>query len=374
MNLCGGLSMFAVLPIMLCCAAALHSAANAGATDDPPPRQVTVNVTVTIPVQGLTLPSGFVAVMSGVQSNGCTAGRVYAAGIDQEGHVTLSGEFPADTADVFVSLPATPPADSHLSAACVVPTATRIEAAHRADKEFSLPPRSKVSLVPGVDTYSAAFTVLPAIVVRGRSVDPAQQPVRSNVSRTGSINSIWHRNIGGHFEIGGVEKAANGWIFLGRLGDPMKQVIRLTQAQTATDVELGDIVLPVTAQDTTISLTCTGLDIVQSDQGLQRVYVTLIAADASRVYKCAIGEGGSASVESPDGPGQPCVSAGRYFVVPGLFCTSTSVQKVLRLLEVGRQAHLDTAGVPAIDAVANQPVTLSVNVATVQTAIGAIQE
>jgi hypothetical protein len=223
-----------------------------------------------------------------------------------------------------------------------------------------------------MDTYTVTFTVPPAIVVRGRGVDSKQQILRTSVSRAGAINELWHRTVGGNFEIGGVPKSTDSWFFVARVASPMSKTIRLTTLQTAADVDLGNVVLPAAAGNTPVSLTCTGLDTVLEDDGLQRTYITLVGADASHVYSCAIGEAGLAqSEESGD---QPLLPAGRYYVVPGLFCTSRSVHRLLDLLHAGKQASVDALGVPVIDAIPNQAITATVNVADAQDRIAGIRD
>lgn len=323
-----------------------------------PARRVEVHVTVT--TNGAPFPEGTYVSMSGDAPD---------VPLDETGQAVLVGEYPADTETILVEIPTLivwgP--DEQVRA--------KNEAQKRANYAFSLPPAKLVNLVSGQEVYHVEFFAPEAITVKGRAVDATGKYRFVDAHRGGVFNPrLMPGSDGGFFEVHGVPKGQDSFLFLGT-EQPEDMVVWLSAAETGVDLDLGNVVVPTAVTNAAIEIAVTGRDTVRSDLGMQRDNVTLVRDDGLAVYVLEITESGGV-VHSPVGgyPEPPGVRAGRYYIVPGMSMASDSVLKALRLIRSGQQLLLDAAGVPVIEPVAGITTNGAINLAAVQQVIDGLPE
>jgi hypothetical protein len=326
----------------------------ASVSDHPPPRHVEVQVTIT--TNGAAFPAGTYVTMS-------TAGHVFDAPTDQNGHATIVGDFPGDANSIVVGIP------TILHWGTPEEADVKNAAAKAAEEAFSLPPPKVVTLVSGQQQYQVAFTIPEGVKVRGRAVNAQGQPVAAHAHREGISNvRMKMEEDQGKFEVLGVPKGAESFVFVGT-NAIQTHIIWLTASQTQNPLDLGDVTVPAETLDSTVAISVTGRDIVRDDLGLQKKRITLIREDGRACYMFAVDDNGSAKHLLYIQSGPLLVQAGRYYIVPGMANTSDSSLKALRLIRAGQRALLDAVNVPVIEPVANQTTSASINLTTVQQAI-----
>lgn len=334
----------------------------AAAQPPEPTRRIEVHVTVT--TNGAPFPAGTFVSMG-------VAEDIYVPDVptDAHGEAVLAANIPAGIETVLIEVPdiLTWGPDDQIRA--------KNEAAKLANRAFSLPPAKLVSLVPGQQIYHVEFFAPEAINVKGRTVDPTGKPLPVSAHRGGLFNIRFSlESDRGYFEVMGVPKAQDSFLFLGT-NQPEMAVIWLSAAQTAANVELGNVEIPPVAADALIEVAVSGREAVREDLGLQRSCITLVREDGLAVYTFDVNDhGGITHSPSFAYPGPTAVRADRYYIAPGMEVTSDSSLKVLRHIRAGKHALLDAAGVPVIEPVTGQTTSGAINLAAVQQIIDALPE
>lgn len=226
---------------------------------------------------------------------------------------------------------------------------------------YSFDLRYAVSMNDAQDTYAIALVAYPSVEVSGRLLDSQGQPVTGEVSVVGSVayDRVWDEDAG-VFEFGGVRQSSVAYVVCQRHDSAEIAIVQLTAIDTAQDYDMGDIVPPLVSSATAeIDVDMVNYVLLQdSNYTSLSSGVTLVAADASHVYHFPATLEGQIIRERMHVPEElPLVEAGEYYVVPGAFGSRGAMALYLSVLD-GRQAQLDSAGVPTITAVANQQTVL----------------
>lgn len=334
----------------------------AGTTHADPPRRIEVHVTVT--TNGAPFPEGTYISMGVAEDI-----DVPDVLTDANGEAVLAADIPAGVETVLIEIPdiLTWGPDEQIRA--------KNEAAKLANLAFSLPPAKLIVLVPGQDTYTVEFFAPEAVTVKGRTIGTAGEPLAVNAHRGGRFNIRFSpESDAGYFEVVGVPKAQDSFLFLGG-NRPETMVVWLSAAQTAADLELGNIEILTVAPDAVIEVAVTGREAVRDDMGLQRSCITFVREDGLAVYTFDANDQGGITHSPPDAyPGPTAVLAGRYYIVPGMEVTSDSSLKALRLIRSGQRALLDAGGVPVIEPVSGQTTSGAIDLAAVQQIIDGLPE
>lgn len=343
--------------------AVVMAASGQGDSKDPT-RRVEVHVTVT--TNGAPFPAGIYIIMG---MKGEIPQKFIDAPIDENGRAALIADYPAATETIGISIPGSNWWTRSSE------TQERDATATAAERAFSLPTPRFIALRPGQEVYTIDLHIPEAVTVSGRVVDENHQPVSVGAHRSG-WSSHYNRNVAhGSFEVVGVPKGEDSFIFL-MTTHLEKIVYKLTSERTQHDLDLGVISIgPELIPNASIDIVAKQRDTVRDDAGLQYYYVSLIHEHGQYVYLLKLTEEDKLShLLTSQFPSPPRVRDGRYYIAPGNFHTSDSTLKALRLIHNDQRALLDAAGVPAIDAVPGQVTAGAIDLAAAQQAIDVIPE
>ena len=325
-------------------------------------RSVEVRVSINVP-SGTSFPTGFpVLVTDGKQRFGSPTD---AAG---KANITCVVPINCERLSVILGVVLLPPAAS------AEEQAAWKAAQLTADRTFVLPPARRIQLSTGQSVYSISYSLDEAISISGRLVTPGGQPIKNaEIERPGLLQITRRSASDGTFDIGGIKKGADSWLFIipkQTLCDEI-MVIKLESAQNSASRNVGDLVVAPSEHVGRVSITAEGRDAMPSDESGERDFVSLVRVTDQRIVCSVLDVNGKTS----DGLGGAIkVPVGDYFMLPGMPWSGTRVQKCLRLLKAGRQSDLENAGMSVIHISENATTAQTVNVLQESTKIDGVAE
>ena len=227
---------------------------------------------------------------------------------------------------------------------------------------LAFPFDGRIPLSPTESDYSKTIIAKSPIEIRAR----VRTPEGAQWIGGATIQSYWTEGdsdpaIGEHLVIPNAPRATP--IILWLTGQTQQGIrLKLTAAQTATDLDLGDIVVSYPVTDSSINLSTLNAFNYYDDTGSNcGRHGTLISTDGQRIYTFGIDPQGKLAAAGDTPYGTPAhVAAGEYFVVPSHFAADPAFQ-LLRCLDAGKIAELEAAGVPKITATPTEAATLQFN-------------
>jgi hypothetical protein len=245
---------------------------------------------------------------------------------------------------------------------------------HAVARKFAFRHCYSMPVVPGQVAYAISIVAYDAVTVTGRIANQplwADERVLVRVRR-----GAWS----GFFEVGekiivrGVRKGAPAELLIDYKSNQV-YTKRLTEDQTRSDIDLGDIVLPSLAGDATIDVTVANYANQWGPGGLQPLwrFATLIRADGEMILaypRAPFGKlvTGPDDDDVEDPMALPKVPAGTYYIAPGMFGGKLQ-DRLLDAVRAGQHEVLDQHNVPKIVAVAGQSVSLTFDVVQARDAI-----
>jgi len=224
---------------------------------------------------------------------------------------------------------------------------------------LAFPFHGLIELSPTASNYSTTIIAKSPVEIRAR----VRTPDDTQWIGGATIQSYWTAGdsdpaLGEHLVIPNAPRATP--IILWLTGQTQQGIrLKLTAAQTAADLDLGDIVVSYAETNSPISVSTLNAFNYFDDYGENcGRYGTLVSIDGQRIYTFSIDPQGKLTAAGDTPYGTPAyVAAGDYFVVPSHFAADPAFQ-LLRSIDAGKTAELEAAGVPKITAAPDQTATL----------------
>lgn len=359
-----------VIAMMNACAALAQAEPQPAQAADLATREVNVLLHFNIP-EGMEVPENYVPDMSGGSDK-----RVYPGVRTGPADYTLSGSFPSSTGKVVVSAFEWFTRDRDFRSPSTVPQRDRHRALSEMIRRFSLGWPVEVLLVEGQTEYPVTIDLIPAIKVTGQFVLANGEQVGPELWRRGSANVMNSAKAEpGKFVAFGVPKGRATWLAsMSSNAHLVYRLIHLTAAQTQSDLELGSIIVRPEDPSCPVDVTFTNAGLAQALLSRENDVMCLVSHDGTQCIDVSVvaGVGRYDTGDPARAPKIPKAYAENYFVIPGWFCASPIVEKVIEYCRDGRAAELIAAGIPTILPVEGQTTTLTIDATDVVNRVKAL--
>lgn len=224
---------------------------------------------------------------------------------------------------------------------------------------LAFPFRGLIPLSPTESNYSKTIIAKSPVEIRAR----VRTPENTQWIGGATIQSYWAKGasdpaLGEQLVIPNAPSATAITLWLGGQSQQATR-LKLTAAQTAADVDLGDIFVSYAETDSPINVSTLNAFNYFDDYGENcGRYGTLISTDGQRIYTFSIDPQGKLAAAGDTPYGTPAhIAGGDYFVIPSHAMADPAFQ-LLRCIDAGKIAELEAAGVPKIAATPTETVTL----------------
>lgn len=211
------------------------------------------------------------------------------------------------------------------------------------------------------DPATATIQALPAVTVEGHITRPDGSHFDSFVSMRGYRDYARVRASDGLFSLEGVPQGLPVELWIAGEGTEIHSVF-LDPVQTIIDFNLGDIVVEDVLKPSAIEGTVQGASQLVFPADAADVHnrlsiensITLVRADGQSVHSLDLNGSGKIIIREGMGVNDTDIpmAEGEFYIVPGAYPASTTSLALLDSVRAGRQAQLDTAGVPKFTFVA----------------------
>jgi len=244
---------------------------------------------------------------------------------------------------------------------------------------YAFPCYSLINVAQQGDPASATIQALSAVTVAGHIARPDGSHFDTFVMMRGYLDYARVRATDGQFSLEGVPQGHSVELWIPGEGTETHLVF-LDPAQTANDFVLGDVIVEDEPRSSAIQGTINNLpDLGAFPVEAQDVYnhmsivdgITLVRADGQSVHSLDVDDFGKIFImeqmvaDNTDIP----MAEGEFYIVPGGFPDSTTGLTLLASVRSGRQAQLDTAGVPKFTFVAGATTEVEFDAQTVVNAV-----
>lgn len=220
----------------------------------------------------------------------------------------------------------------------------------------------EVAVPAGQTEAQMTIEVAPALQANGRIVNTAGEPLQSVIFVRGAASQSGS-GVDGTFMAGGLRpNVANELFIVTESG----LVLPLTIPASPTDVVLGDVVVPASDGDGTLTVTVPAVGRLDSRREPKGAGITLVPMAGGPLFSFTSERDGRI-VKSHGNPVSPSVPAGEYAVAPGLFLATA--EQLATLDAVRTQGDLQAMGVPTITVVAGQEAVMEFNAVQVEAAV-----
>jgi len=250
---------------------------------------------------------------------------------------------------------------------------------HELRGSYAFPYPSLINVAQQGDPATATIHALPAVTIEGHITRADGTQFETGVGIRGYRDYARVRANDGLFSLEGVPRGHAVELWIAGEGT-QTHVVFLDPGQTANDLDLGDVIVQDAPRVSAIQGTIQGLpDDYVFPADAQDVYdqhrlmtgITLVRSDGQSVYGLNLDDFGKILIvedmvaDNTDIP----MAEGEFYIVPGRFPASTTGLALLDSVRAGRQAQLDTAGVPKFTFVAGATTEVEFDAQTVVNAV-----
>lgn len=223
----------------------------------------------------------------------------------------------------------------------------------------------QVNVAQQGDPATATIQALPAVTVEGHITRPdgSHFDFDSWVLIRGYCDYARALKSDGLFSLEGVPQGHPVELWISGEGTEMHSVF-LNPVQTANNIDLGDIVIEDVPKPSAIEGTVQGASDLVFPADAADVHnrlslensITLVRADGQSVHSLDLNGSGKIIIREGMGVNDTDIpmAEGEFYIVPGGYPASTTSLALLDSVRAGRQAQLDTAGVPKYTFVAGK--------------------
>lgn len=235
-------------------------------------------------------------------------------------------------------------------------------------REFAWPQWVQVDLIQQQTEYSVELAASDAIKVSGNGKDSLGTSVPIAIAERSGIKGV-PSGYGGEFVLWGVEKdQATELVIAQRTGFTVFR--SLTALETADDLALGDVVVPVPVFDATAQYTVENAEALDNRTVLRSRVLTLLSSDGAHAFQFLIDEDSGLTMVNPfTPPGDVELLSGDYWVCPGPVFPNALAWKLRDHVREG-VLDLEALGVTKLTVLAGQ---LNVNTVDAGASEAAIQ-
>ncbi len=284
----------------------------------------------------------------------------FSANADENGKAVLVLPVLAETRAIFVQL------TGQRRAGEGYPRVEETLALFKLEKENCFQSKYTVLLQPGVESYELQVKAGLTILVVGRGVTDAGEPISVQaLPQPGVAGRPQGATAGKLFEIGGIPRGIATEIFFQGEGTPV--VASVAIGASPENVYVGDVIFDTTPRTAAVCVELAGKYPRRPMGELQIAGATLVSEDGKRIY-AFLGSGRSESNDCMCF--ETCAPPGKYYVLPYLFTGSAGQLAVLRAIR-GRH-RLDSPGIATVAAMDGQENTVLVDIAEFESVVGAL--
>jgi hypothetical protein len=235
--------------------------------------------------------------------------------------------------------------------------------------QYHFEPNYEVKVPSSGGAASLDIVATDAIKVTGHLPAGTPSTIKAfAVSHQGPVQALG--GFGQSFVVRGLKRGTPALVGVHVLGEPESRLLLLSAAQTASNVDLGEVTAPDWEGTNIVRMTITDSMVLEDDMPQGSDNIALISADGTRVFSYGFDRAGRVWRQRQLKT-EVALPAGKYYLAPGAAGIDAKAAAVLGVVRQGEPAA-DKAGIPSIQVADGGPNQFTISGPTLKSVASAL--